>query len=435
MPKVPPEHYLFHTAHAWPPVPPGSDFPLANLPYGIFARAGQQPRVGVAIGAQVLDLAALAAEGLLEGAVEGSTALLSAGCLNPLLERGAPAWAALRARLTTLLTEPNREIRDRPGLVQRSLVPQAAVTLHCPFAVADYVDFYSSREHATTVGRILRPDAEPLQPNWRHLPVGYHGRAGTVVPSGTVIRRPHGQLGPGEFGPTRKLDLEVEVGFVTGPGPRGGTPIAVDQAEEHIFGLVLVNDWSARDIQAWEYRPLGPFLGKSFATSISPWVVPLQALAPYRCPGPAQDPPPLDYLAVTGDRAIDLELEATLSTARMRVSGLAPVSLCRTNLRHLYWSAAQQLAHVTSNGARVRAGDLYASGTVSGPSPGSAGSLLEATWNGERPLRLPSGERRAFLEDGDRVAITGWCSRPGAPRIGFGTVEGTIHGDACKSRS
>jgi fumarylacetoacetase len=416
---------------SWVPIPPSSDFPLANLPYGVFARPGERPRVGVAIGAYILDLAVIAAAGLLNEAVDDAAAVCAASTLNPLLTRGRAVWTALRGRLTELLAEPSRKIREHAGLADRALVPQAQARMRLPFEVADYVDFYSSLEHATTVGRILRPGIEPLQPNWRHLPVGYHGRAGTVVPSTTPIRRPRGQLGLDhagpQFGPTRKLDFEVEVGFVTGPGPPLGTPISVERAEEHIFGLVLVNDWSARDIQAWESQPLGPFLGKSFATSISPWVVPLEALAPYRCPGPPQDPPVLDYLAAPGNRAIDLHLEATLSTAQMRASGTAPFVVCRTNLRHLYWSAAQQLAHLTSNGATIRAGDLYASGTVSGPDPGSAGSLLEATWNGERPLRLPGGERRAFLEDGDTLTLRGWCSLDGQRRVGFGAVEGTVH--------
>lgn len=423
------------SGQTWVPVPPTSDFPLANLPYGVFTCRGETPRLGVAIGSHVLDLGALAAEGLLDDAVKRARVVCAAPALNPLLERGRPTWAALRTRLAQLLAEPNREIRDRPGLAERALVPQADVTLLLPFAVADYVDFFSSLEHATNVGRIFRPGTDPLQPNWRHLPAGYHGRSGTIVPSGTPIARPCGQLGPpppGEaraaFGPTRKLDFEVEVGFVTGNGPPLGAPIPAERAEEHIFGLVLVNDWSARDIQAWEYRPLGPFLGKSFATSISPWVVPLEALAPYRCPGPPQDPPVLDYLAAPGDRAIDLHLEATLSTHAMRADGTAPFVLCRTNLRDLYWTPAQQLAHVTSNGATVRAGDLYASGTVSGLDLSSAGSLVERTWNGERPLSLPGGETRAFLADGDTVTMRGWCGGDGRPRIGFGAVAGTVAG-------
>jgi fumarylacetoacetase len=414
----------------WVPVPPSSDFPLANLPYGVFTRPGQAPHLGVAIGTHVLDLSVLAAEHLLDDAVEGARVVCAAPALNPLLERGQLVWTALRTRLVELLAEPNREIRDQPGLVERALVPQADVTLTLPFVVADYIDFYSSLEHATNLGRILRPGTDPLQPNWRHLPVGYHGRSGTIVPSGTPIIRPHGQLGPpsaGEtraaFGPTRCLDLEVEVGFVTGPVTK---PVLAEQAEEHIFGLVLVNDWSARDIQAWEYRPLGPFLGKSFATSVSPWVVPLEALTPYRCPGPPQYPPVLDYLAVSGDRAIDLLLEATLSTQAMRAKATAPFVLCRTNLRHLYWTPAQQLAHVTSNGATVRAGDLYASGTVSGSDPSSVGSLVERTWNGEQPLSLPGGETRAFLADGDTVTVRGWCGGSDLPRIGFGEVSGTV---------
>ncbi|MGH8897779.1 MAG: fumarylacetoacetase [Egibacteraceae bacterium] len=429
-----------HPGQTWVPVPPASDFPLANLPYGVFTRPGQAPRLGVAIGAHVLDLSVLAAEGLLDDAVEGARVACAAPALNPFLERGRPAWTALRTRLLELLAEPSREIRDRPGLAERVLVPQVEVTLGLPFVVADYVDFFSSLEHATNLGRILRPGTDPLQPNWRHLPVGYHGRSGTIVPSGTPIVRPRGQLGPppaGEaraaFGPTRCLDLEVEVGFVTGPVT---TPTLAERAEEHIFGFVLVNDWSARDLQAWEYRPLGPFLGKSFATSVSPWVVPLEALTPYRCPGPPQHPPVLDHLVVSGDRAIDLHLEATLSTHAMCAEGTAPFVLCRTNLRHLYWTPAQQLAHVTSNGATVRAGDLYASGTVSGPGPSSVGSLIERTWNGERPLSLPGGETRTFLVDGDTVTVRGWCGGDGRPRIGFGAVSGTVTAgcmSACKS--
>jgi len=423
-------------AQTWVPVPPASDFPLVNLPYGVFTRRGETPRLGVAIGDHVLDLKALASEGLLDSALVGARAVCAAPMLNPLLERGRPAWGALRARLIELLTEPNRELRNRPGLAEQALIPQADATLLLPFAVADYVDFYSSLEHATNLGRIFRPGADPLPPNWRHLPAGYHGRSGTVVPSGTPIARPQGQLGPPPpggtrpaFGPTRKLDFEVEVGFITGNGPPLGTPIPAKHAETHIFGLVLVNDWSARDIQAWEYQPLGPFLGKSFATSVSPWVVPLDALVPYRCPGPPQDPPVLDYLAVSGNRAIDLHLDVTLSTRALRANGGAePLALSRTNLRYLYWTPAQQLAHVTSNGATIRAGDLYASGTVSGPGPSSAGSLVERTWNGERPLLLTNGETRAFLADGDTVTVRGWCGGDGRPRIGFGAVSGTVMG-------
>jgi fumarylacetoacetase len=297
-----------------------------------------------------------------------------------------------------------------------------------PFVPGDYVDFYSSIEHATNLGKMFRPDQEPLLPNWRHLPVGYHGRASSVVVSGTPVVRPAGQLtsseGPPFHGPTRSLDIELEVGFVTGPGNELGRPIPIDEAREHIFGLVLVNDWSARDIQRWEYQPLGPFLGKSFATSVSPWVVTLDALEPYLTRPRTQDPEPLEYLRTGESWAVDLELEVLLRSAAMS----APQSISRTNFAGMYWTMAQQLAHVTVNGTNVRPGDLYASGTVSGPDPGSYGSLIELTWGGEQPIMLEDGSERRFLEDGDTVILRGWCERDGQPRIGFGECVGTVVG-------
>ena len=415
---------------SWVPVPDGSDFPLENLPYGVFSVGGQPARVGVAIGDAVLDLSVLAEAGVLHGVLPDAAAACAAPALNPLMDLGGGVWSALRARLTGLLAEGDAEIRDR-GLTDRALLPREEVRLHLPFEVADYVDFYSSQEHATNLGRMFRPDGDPLLPNWRHLPVGYHGRAGTVVASGTPVVRPRGQSRPPGsdapvFGPTRRLDIELEVGFVTGGATALGTAVPAGSAEEHIFGLLLVNDWSARDIQAWEYQPLGPFLGKSFATSVSPWVVPLAALAPYRCPGPPQDPPALDHLAVEGDRNVDLSLEVGLRSAEMADRGMPSAVVSRTSFSHMYWAMAQQLAHVTSNGARLRTGDLYASGTVSGRDPDTLGSLIELTWNGERPLRLPDGTERTFLEDGDEVTLRGWCGGDGRPRIGFGEVKGTI---------
>jgi fumarylacetoacetase len=410
---------------SWVPVPEGSGYGLGHLPYGAFRRDGESARIGVRVGDHVLDLAAVAAEGLLDEALDGAETVFAAPRLNPLLERGAGAWRAVRARLGTLLDGADRSIRSRSGLAERALVSVAEVRLELPFEVGDYVDFYSSLEHATNLGRLFRPDAEPLLPNWRHLPVCYHGRAGTVVVSGTDIVRPRGQRKPPSapapvFGPSARLDIELEVGFVTGRANRLGEPVPVPRAEEHIFGLVLVNDWSARDIQAWEYQPLGPFLGKSFATSISPWVVPLEALAPFRVPGPDQDPPVLDYLRRAGAANIDLEL-------RVRLNG---GEIAATNFRHMYWSMAQQLAHATANGATARAGDLFASGTVSGPGRRERGSLIELSWNGAEPIELADGSTRTFLEDGDEVTISGWCGGDGRPRIDFGEVSGRIVGSA-----
>jgi fumarylacetoacetase len=301
-----------------------------------------------------------------------------------------------------------------------------AVRMHRPFDPGDYVDFYSSIQHAINLGRLFRPGTEPLNPNWRHLPVAYHGRSSSIVVSGTPVRRPRGQVKPGDdpphTAPTLALDFELEVGFITGPGNALGESISADRAADHIFGLVLVNDWSARDIQRWEYVPLGPFLGKSFATSVSPWVVTLEAVAPYLVPGVAQEPVPVEYLRTSGNWGLDLELEVAL-----RPEGAAGDQVVtRTNFAATYWTMAQQLAHVTINGTNVRPGDLYASGTISGPDPGSYGSLIELTMNGRNPLPMIDGSERSFLRDGDTVILRGWCERPGLPRIGFGECVGTI---------
>ena len=377
--------------------------------YGAFTTgADDRPRIGVRRGGAVLDLAAAATAGALG---DLGDLVAEEPDLNRLLSAGADAWEAVDAAVEGL---------DGP------LLPSDGVRLRLPFRVGDYVDFYSSIEHATNLGRILRPDGEPLLPNWRHLPVGYHGRAGTVVVSGTPVRRPWGQtVGPGggapTFGPSRMLDYELEVGFVTGDGPPQGTPIPAVAAERHVFGLVLVNDWSARDIQSWEYQPLGPFLAKSFATSVSPWVVRLPALAAHRVPGPLQDPEPLPYLRVDEPRNLDAELTVHLRTSRMVEAGEAPAPVSTTSFADMYWSMAQQLAHLTANGATVRAGDLCASGTVSGSTPGSEGSLMERTWRGTRPIELPDGERRGFLEDGDEVTMSGRCGD-----VDLGTVTGRV---------
>jgi fumarylacetoacetase len=416
---------------SWVPGTDGSGFGVEHLPYGVIRGDGGRPRVAVRIGDHALELAPLAEQGMLQGAGgSGAPSLreaLEGPSLNELLELGPGAWSALRRRLQELLGEDSSELLEAGA--ERALVPLAEVEQLLPVEVGDYVDFYSSLEHASNVGRLIRPEGDPLMPNWRHLPVGYHGRSGTVFASGTPVRRPLGQ-GPPEapeampsFGPERLLDFELELGFVTGPGPAGGGPIEASAADEHIFGFCLVNDWSAREIQVWEYQPLGPFLGKSFATSIAAWITPLEALGPFRVEGPEQDPSPLDYLRVEEPRALDLELEVALRPAKPAEETV----ITRINARRLYWSAAQQLAHATVNGATVRAGDLFASGTISGTEPGSHGCLLEATRAGQEPLRLGDGSERAFLEDGDEVVLRGaGAVGENRPNLSLAEVRGRI---------
>jgi fumarylacetoacetase len=386
-------------------IPDGSPFPLTNLPYCVFSRPGEPARVGAAVGDHLVDLAPSLDE-----------TLFWQPSLNPLLAAGPARWVALRSRLVDLLTGETRGVGRRPYLISR-----AEVSLHRPVDVGDYVDFYSFIDHAANLGRILRPGTEPLSPNWRHLPIGYHGRAGTIVVSGTPIIRPMGQrvLEEGaapQYGPSTRLDIEAEVGFVVGPASEPGQPVAASQFAAHIFGVVLINDWSARDIQAWEYVPLGPFLGKSFATSMSPWVVPLDALTGARVAPPPQDPPPLPHLVDNDPWSLDLALEVSLND---QVVSRPPFSA-------MYWTPGQQLAHLTSNGATVRPGDLLASGTVSGPEPDQWGSLIELTDNGRQPLHLAGGDERGFLEDGDTVVIAATAPGIDGNRIGLGEVRGTI---------
>jgi fumarylacetoacetase len=388
----------------WPDLAEDTGFGLDNLPLGIFSTADAGPRTGVRIGDSVLDLAGFTDD-----------PLHATGSLNAWLARGPGAWRELRARLTDALTGD----RQRPA-VERHLRPLADARMHLPFEVADYVDFYSSRHHAENVGRIFRPDAEALTPNWRHLPIGYHGRAGSVAVSGTPVVRPCGQRKESEaptFGPSRRLDLEAEVGFVVGVPSEPGTRVPVGAFPDHVFGVCLVDDWSARDLQAWEYVPLGPFLGKSFLTSVSPWVVPLDALTAARVPPPVRDGWLLPYLDDAEEPwGLDLTLE-------VRINGSL---VSRPPFRDMYWTPAQQLAHLTSNGAALRTGDLYASGTVSGPERDQRGSLLELSWNGTEPLELADGSTRAFLEDGDEVTISACAPGPGGSRIGFGEVTGRV---------
>ncbi|HEX6471637.1 MAG TPA: fumarylacetoacetase [Streptosporangiaceae bacterium] len=396
---------------SWPPAAPGSGFGPANLPYGVFSRPGEPPRVGVAIGTYVVDLAGLGAAGLLD-----DRGWFAAGALNGFMSAGRAAWQATRGRLTELLTDVAHRRAVAPHLV-----PVDEARLHLPFEVADYVDFYSSLVHATNAGRIFRAGAaDPLPPNWRHLPVGYHGRAGTVVVSDTPVVRPSGQrTAPGErapsYGPTTKLDFEAEVGFVVGVPAAGPVPPA--DFRDHVFGFVLVNDWSARDIQRWESQPLGPFLGKSFATSISPWVVPVAALEAARVTPPVQDPPPLPYLRCAEPWGIDLSL-------RIELNGHV---IARPGFASMYWTAPQQLAHATVNGAALRTGDLFASGTVSGPGRDQLGCLLELTWDGRDHIDLPDGTRRTFLDDGDTVVISATAPAADGTRLAFGAVAGTVH--------
>jgi fumarylacetoacetase len=402
-------------ARSWLDIPADSGFGLFNLPYGVISYGDSPRQIAVAAGRYALPLGAAAEAGLFDGVLPDPAALLAAETLNPLMAAGPRAWQAVRARLTDLL-----ESRSHAAAVQPLLLPLPRVHNHLPFTVADYVDFYSSRHHAENLGRILRPDAPPLLPNWTHLPVGYHGRAGSVVISGTPVTRPHGQRIPPNdtepvYGPTIRLDIEAEVGFVVGVPTRPGETVPVDAFSDHVFGAVLVNDWSARDIQAWEYQPLGPFLGKSFATSLSPWIVPLDALDEARVAPPHQDPAPLPHLV--GDHwGYDLRM-------RIELNGTA---VSEPPFAQLYWTPAQQLAHLTSNGAPLRTGDLFASGTVSGPEPHQRGSLIELTWNGAYPLLLENGSTRTFLADGDTVSISGYARGPAGSRIGFGAVTGTV---------
>jgi fumarylacetoacetase len=400
----------------------GSGFPAEHLPFGVFSTGGSRPRVGVRIGDCVLDLARVSADGLvgIDAAGDGAFA---ARTLNPFLALGPETWRAVRGRVTELVCDPAARARVEPALV-----PLAAATLRLPIAVADYVDFYSSLEHATNLGRLFRPDAEPLLPNWRHLPVAYHGRAGTVVVSGTPVIRPAGQSRSGDgsivFGPSTRLDIELELGFVVGVSSAPGRPVPIGEAADHVFGVVLVNDWSARDIQVWEAQPLGPFLGKSFATTMSAWVTPLEALAGCRVDGPVQDPEPLEYLRLTEPWALDVDLEVgLLPSGTGTLDG--PATISRGSAAGLYWRLPQQIAHLSVNGAHLRTGDLLASGTISGPDHGSEGSLIELTRGGAEPLEI-AGVERTFLEDGDEVVLRGRARPADGVTIELGEAAGRI---------
>ena len=426
-------------------VSPDSDFPIENLPFGVFKPREGHARVGVAIGDLILDLAVLEELEFFSDVVAAAvpsgrnrrnlppetpaaTTLFASDALNAFMALGRPAWKKTRDILQKLLLAETGTLRDNAELRARAFHKQSEVTMQLPARIGDYTDFYSSYHHAHNVGTMLRGPENALMPNWKWLPVAYHGRASSIVISGTEVKRPHGQTKPPDasapvFGPSKSLDFELETAFFIGPGHPLGQPVSIDQAEDHIFGIVLMNDWSARDIQTWEYQPLGPFLAKNFCTSISPWVVTLEALEPFRKNLAAQDPAPLPYLKRANDFTFDIHLEARLQTTKMREAQ----TITRTNFQNLYWSIAQQLAHHTLNGCNLQPGDLLASGTISGPTEESRGCMLELTWRGQNPLKLSKAETRKWLEDGDTLSITGWCQGEGY-RVGFGEVSGRIVG-------
>ena len=419
------------------------DFPIQNLPFGVFHQRDDKDdpspaRVGMAIGDFVLDLTACHDEGWFTGAAEHAGVALARPTLNALLRLGPETWTALRRQASAILASDSPAYRANRRIGDHILIPMDEAELRLPVAVGDYTDFYASVHHATNVGSMFRPD-NPLLPNYKWVPIGYHGRASSLVPSGTTVARPSGQLKDPKndtptFGPSRSLDYEMELGFVVASGNPMGRPVPISEAEAHLFGLCLVNDWSARDVQSWEYQPLGPFLAKNFATTMSPWIVTLDALEPFRVPAaprPAGDPRPLPYLTDAHDQAhgaFDLTVEVWLTSAKMRDERVPPMRLSRARAADLYWTPAQMLAHHTSNGCNLEPGDLFASGTISGPDRENRGCLLELTWRGAEPLTLPTGEQRAFLEDGDEVIMRGYAEREGAVRVGFGECRGVVIG-------
>lgn len=397
-------------------------FPIQNLPYGVFSDdVNNTPRCGVAIGELVLDLSQLESNGLL------NTSYFSHSNLNAFMDTGKTEWSKVRGQIQKLLQDDCPQLRDNHELRDKVFYSQSDVTMHLPAKIGDYTDFYSSRQHATNVGTMFRDPNNALLPNWLHLPVGYHGRASSVVISGTPVHRPNGQtlpVGSDEpiFGPCRLMDFELEMGCFIGLGNKLGTPITTDDAENHLFGLVLVNDWSARDIQKWEYVPLGPFLAKNLATSISPWIIPFEALEPFRIEDPVQEnPTPLPYLRCNKNWTFDMNLEVSLKTKKMET----PETIAYSNYKYMYWNLAQQLAHHTITGCNMNAGDLIASGTISGETPDSYGSMLELAWKGTKPIQLSTGEERKFIQDGDEVFMTGYAKGDGYT-IGFGDVSGQV---------
>lgn len=408
-------------------VSPDSHFPIQNLPYGVFSTADNpRHRIGVAIGEWVLDMSVVAPV-CFTGPTLALQAVFGETTLNLLMALGHEGWSLARREIQKLLSKDEPFLRDNKELREKCLIPRSSVNMHLPAHIGDYTDFYSSREHATNVGTMFRGPENALMPNWLHLPVGYHGRASSIVVSGTPIRRPNGQTRPDPdkppvFGPCKLMDMELEMAYFIGPGNEQGQPIPVTRAQEHIFGMVLMNDWSARDIQKWEYVPLGPFLGKNLGTTISPWVVTMEALAPFARPNPVQtDPLPLPYLRHDDPFSFDIRLEAALQAKDMP----EPATIARVNFQSMYWTIKQQVAHHTVTGCNLRPGDLLASGTISGKTPDSYGSMLELSWKGTKPLSLPNGETRKFIQDYDTVVMSGYCQGEGY-RVGFGTCTGQV---------
>ena len=409
---------------SWIEIPKGSDFPIQNLPFGIFKTKYLSAVAGVAIGNHVLDLVYLHEHGFFDG-LGLPSGIFNQKYLNDFIALGKRKTREVRERISELLQNTNGELQSNVGARELALIPMDEVQMLLPVRIPNYTDFYSSEEHATNVGSMFRDPKNALLPNWKHLPVGYHGRASSIVVSGTPIHRPKGQIKPPDsdqpvFGPSQKLDFELEMAFITCQDTRLGTSISTSSAEDYIFGFVLFNDWSARDIQQWEYVPLGPFLSKNFGSTISPWIVTMDALEPFRVKGPEQSPRVLPYLATEGEKNFDVTLEVLIQPGKSEATPVA-----RSNFKYLYWNVNQQLAHHTVNGCNIQVGDLYASGTISGPSPGSFGSMLELSWNGQRPLHLTDGSQRKFIEDGDTVIMRGHAEKNNV-RIGFGECSGKI---------
>jgi len=409
---------------SWIPVEKDSDFPIQNLPFGIFKTEKLKPRVGIAIGDQVLDLAALSKLGFFNE-MKFDTQVFSKNALNDFIDLGQPVWRTVRQRISDLLSSTNARLRDNEEAIAKVLFPMNEVQLLLPVRIGDYTDFYSSIDHATNMGKMLRDPANALLPNWKHIPVGYHGRSSSITVSGTNFHRPKGQTKPADaevpvFGPTNALDFELETAFVIGKPTNLGESVTTEKADEHIFGMALFNDWSARDIQAWEYVPLGPFLAKNFASTMSPWIVTLDALEPFRVEGYKQEPKVLPYLEYTGNKNIDIELEVYIQPKDGK-----PSRVCKSNYKYMYWTMEQQLAHHTVNGCNINTGDLMASGTISGPQEGSFGSMMEITWRGTKPVKLAYGAERKYINDGDTVIIKGFTEKRGV-RIGFGECKAEV---------
>ena len=409
---------------SWIEVDKNSDFPIQNLPFGIFKTQSSSPRVGIAIGDHVLDLAVLNKLGFLKN-LNIDNSVFTNQYLNDFIALGKPTWRALRQRISDLLNADNAELRDNKEARDKVLQYISNVQMLMPVRVGDYTDFYSSIDHATNVGTMFRDPANALLPNWKHLPVGYHGRASSIIISGTNFHRPKGQTKPADsdqpvFGPTKLLDFELEVAFIIGKPTELGNSVSTAEADEYIFGLTLFNDWSARDIQTWEYVPLGPFLAKNFASTVSPWIVTLDALEPFRTEGYKQEPKVLPYLEYTGDRNLDIQLEVSIQPENSNEN-----IVCHSNYKYMYWTMEQQLAHHTVNGCNINIGDMMASGTISGPTPNSFGSMLELSWRGTKPLKMNDGTERKFINDNDTVIIRGYCEKDNI-RVGFGEAIGKV---------